>query len=222
MRMNPIFHPSMNTIARGSIMVGVLLVAALSGALIYFVRSPFMTNVGVAVEQRVPFSHLHHVRQLDIDCQYCHTSVTQSAFAGIPPTETCMTCHSQIWTEAPMLEPVRVSFQDEAPLEWNRVHNLSDFVYFDHSAHVNNGVGCESCHGQVDNMPLVWKENTLQMEWCLACHRAPEQYLRPIDEITTIGYEPPAGVTQSALGAQLVVDYGIEVGRLDDCSICHR
>lgn len=220
--MNFIFHPSMNTIARVSIIGAVLFVTGLSGALIYLVRSPIMTNVGVAVQQPVPFSHLHHVRQIGLDCQYCHTSVEDSSFANVPPTETCMTCHSQIWTEAPMLEPVRQSFQNETPIEWNRVHNLSDFVFFNHSAHVNNGVGCESCHGEVDNMPLTWKANTLQMEWCLACHRNPAQYVRPRDEITTMGYELPDGQDQLTVGTQLVAEYGIEVGRLDDCSICHR
>ena len=222
MLMNYIFHPSMNTIAMVSILGGILLVAVLGGAIYYFVQAPFMTNVGVAVDQPVPFSHLHHVRQLGIDCRYCHTSVDQSEFAGVPPTETCMTCHSQIWTEAPMLEPVRVSWQEEEPLQWNRVHNLAAFVYFNHSAHINNGIGCESCHGDVANMPLMWKANTLQMQWCLDCHRAPEQHLRPLEEVTTMGYEPPDGQTQEALGRELIAEYGIEVGRLDDCSICHR
>ncbi len=220
--MNLIFHPSMNTIARASIVGVILLVGVLGGAVFYFVQSPFMTNVGVAVDQPVPFSHLHHVRQLGMDCRYCHTSVEDSAFAGIPPTETCMTCHSQVWTEAPLLEPVRASWQNEEPMQWNRVHNLSGFVYYNHSAHVNNGVGCESCHGRIDNMPLTWKENTLQMGWCLQCHRDPAQYLRPNEEITTMGYELPEGVDQRTLGTQLIAEYGIEVGRLDDCSICHR
>jgi hypothetical protein len=220
--MNYIFHPSMNTILRfGVIGVGILVVA-LGGAFYFFIRAPFMTNVGVTVDQPVPFSHLHHVRQLGLDCRYCHTSVEESSFAGIPPTETCMTCHSQIWTEAPNLELVRASWQNEESILWNRVHNLSGFVYFNHSAHVNNGVGCESCHGRVDNMPLAWKEETLHMEWCLGCHRNPEKYVRPLDEITTMGYEVPEGTTQVALGSQLVAEYGIEVGRLDDCSICHR
>lgn len=220
--MNQVFHPSMNTIAKASIVGLVLLVGALGGAWFYFVQSPFMTNVGVSVEQPVPFSHLHHVRQLGIDCRYCHTSVENSSFANIPPTETCMTCHSQIWTEAPLLEPVRASWQNETPLQWNRVHFLSGFVYFNHSAHVNNGVGCESCHGRVDDMPLVRKTETLQMGWCLQCHRAPAENLRPNSEITTMGYEPPAGTDRAAMGAQLIAEYGIEVGRLDDCSICHR
>jgi hypothetical protein len=220
--MNFIFHPSMNTIVRFGAVGVVLLLAALAGAFYFFIRSPFMTNVGVAVEQPVPFSHLHHVRQLGLDCRYCHTSVEKSEFAGVPPTETCMTCHSQIWTEAPNLEPVRASWQNEEPILWNRVHNLSGFVYFNHSAHINNGVGCESCHGRVDNMPLTWKSNTLHMEWCLDCHRHPENHLRPLDEVTTMGYEVPEGMTQAQLGSQLVAEYGIEVGRLDDCSICHR
>jgi hypothetical protein len=174
----------------------------------------------VAQAQPVPFSHLHHVRQLGIECRYCHTSVEESSFAGIPPTETCMTCHSQVWTEAALLEPVRASFRTGEPLQWNRVNNVSDFVYFNHSIHVNKGIGCETCHGEVDRMPLTWKSKTLFMEWCLECHRQPEKFIRPAEKVFTMGYGLPANHDQ--LAQQLVADYGIEVGRLDDCSICHR
>lgn len=220
--MNQIFHPSMNTISKVTIFGAVFILIGLGAIVNSVIRSPFMTQVNVAREQPVPFSHLHHVDQLGIDCRYCHTSVENAAFAGIPPTETCMTCHSQIWTEAEILEPVRESFRTGQPLNWIRVHDLSDFVYFNHSIHVEKGVGCETCHGRVDQMPLTWKSETMFMEWCLECHRAPEKFIRPQDEVLTMGYELPEDHDQLALGEQLVDEYNIEVGRLDDCSICHR
>lgn len=222
--MNQIFHPSMNTISRVSIFGALFILVGLGGVVDYLVRSSYFTNVNVAVNQPVPFSHLHHVQQLGIDCRYCHTSVEEAAFANVPPTETCMTCHSQIWTEAPMLEPVRDSYQTGVPIEWNRVNNVSDFVYFNHSIHVDKGIGCETCHGRVDQMPLAWKEKTLFMEWCLECHRNPAQFIRPSEEVFTMGWDTstPEEFDRSIDGHQLVEAYGIEVGRLDDCSICHR
>ena len=218
--MKQIFHPSMNTIARFSIIGAGLLVVGLGVALYFFVKSPFMTEINVAREQPVPFSHLHHVRQLGLDCRYCHTSVEDSSFAGIPPTETCMTCHSQVWTEAALLQPVRDSFSSGMPIQWNRVNNVSDFVYFNHSIHVNKGIGCQTCHGNVDRMPLMSKAQTLQMGWCLQCHRHPEQYIRPKAEVFAMDYKVPAD--QNTMGQNLVAEYGIQAGRLDDCSICHR
>jgi ferredoxin len=146
--------------------------------------------------------------------------VEDAAFAGIPPTQTCMTCHSQIHTEAEVLEPVRASFRTSLPLKWTRVHDLSDFVYFDHSIHVNKGVACETCHGPVDEMALTWKTETMLMEWCLECHRAPEKFIRPSEEVLTIDWEMPEDHDQ--LAVRLIDEYNIEVGRLDDCSICHR
>lgn len=220
--MNQIFHPSMNTIARASIIGGVLAAIVLTIGINILVRSPYLTQVNVVREQPVPFSHQHHVAELGIDCRYCHTSVETSSFAGIPPTQTCMTCHSQIHTTAAILEPVRQSYQTGQPLQWTRVHKLSDFVYFNHSIHINKGVGCETCHGRVDQMPLMRKTQTMLMEWCLDCHRAPEKYIRPKEEVLTMGWQPPTGVDQLTLGKQLVAKYGIEVGRLDNCSICHR
>jgi len=217
--MNQIFHPSMNTVARVSIIGGVLLVTVLAAGWYFFVRSPFMTGVNIAVEQPIPFSHQHHVDEVGIECRYCHTSVENSAFAGVPPTQTCMTCHSQLFTDAEMLAPVRASYATGEPIKWNRLHDLSDFVYFNHSIHVNNGVGCETCHGRVDQMRLTYKAEPMFMEWCIQCHRAPEKYIRPLDEIYNMGYEPE---NQLAMGTQLVAEYGIETGRLDDCSICHR
>ena len=220
--MNQIFHPSMNTIARVSIIGGVLIAVAIGVALHFFVRSSYMTQVDVAREQPVPFSHLHHVTELGIDCRYCHTSVEDEAFAGIPPTQTCMTCHSQIHTDAEVLEPVRESYRTGQPLKWTRVYDLSDFVYFDHSIHVNKGIGCETCHGPVDQMPLTWKTETMLMEWCLECHRTPEEFIRPKEEVLTAGWELPPGHDQLTVGTQLVKEYNVETGRLDNCSICHR
>jgi hypothetical protein len=217
--MNQIFHPSMNTVARVSIIGGALLVAVLAAGWYFFVRSPFMTDVGLAAEQPIPFSHQHHVSEIGIECRYCHTSVEDAAFAGVPPTHTCMTCHSQLYTDAEILEPARASYATGKPLRWNRLHDLSDFVFFNHSIHVSNGVGCETCHGRVDQMPLTYKAEPMFMDWCLECHRAPEKYIRPLDEIYTMGYEPE---NQLAMGTQLVAEYDIETGRLDDCSICHR
>jgi len=153
-----------------------------------------------------------------IDCRYCHTSVETSTFAGIPPTKTCMNCHSQLWANSPFLEPVRASFRDDKSLHWIRVHDLPDFVYFNHSIHVKKGMGCESCHGRVDQMPLMQQVNSLQMEWCLNCHRNPEQFVRPRSEIFTMGYRP--AVSQAVLGPQLVKEYQIQPSTT--CSTCHR
>jgi hypothetical protein len=181
-------------------------------------RSDYATGAHAALEQPVPFSHKHHVGGEGIDCRYCHTSVEESAFAGLPPTETCMSCHSQIWSEAPVLEPVRESYRTGKPIKWTRVHHLAEFVYFDHSIHVNKGVGCETCHGRVDQMPLTWKENTLLMEWCLDCHRQPEQYVRPREAVFQMGWKP--GGDQLTLGRRLVKEYKIR--SLTDCYTCHR
>ena len=181
-------------------------------------RSSYVTDVNIAKSQPVPFSHKHHVAGLGIDCRYCHTSVEEAAFAGMPATETCMSCHSQIWADSPMLEPVRASFRTDKSLKWTRVHDLPGFVYFNHSIHVRKGFGCATCHGRVDQMPLAWKANTLHMEWCLDCHRNPERYVRPRAEVFNMAYQPPRD--QLVLGQKLVSDYRIR--RLTDCSICHR
>lgn len=216
--MPQIFRRSANTLARVSIVGGLLLAGGLVGLLIVLGRSSYVTRAQEFIQQPIQFSHLHHAGDDGIDCRYCHTSVETSAFAGIPPTKTCMNCHSQIWSTAAILEPVRVSFRDDRPLRWIRVHDLPDFVYFNHSIHVKKGMGCETCHGRVDEMPLMLQENSLQMEWCLTCHRAPEQFVRPRSEVFTMGYRPP--VPQSVLGPQLVKEYGIQ--SLTTCSTCHR
>ncbi|HXF06894.1 MAG TPA: cytochrome c3 family protein [Blastocatellia bacterium] len=218
--MAQIFHPSTNTISRVSIFGFVFILAALLWAVAEIQRSSYITQVGVARTQPVPFSHKHHVSGLGIDCRYCHTSVEESPFAGIPPTKTCMNCHSQIWADSPMLEPVRQSFRTDQSLRWLRVHDLPDFVYFDHSIHVKKGVGCVTCHGRVDRMPLMWREQPLTMEWCLECHRAPERFIRPREYVFDLEWRPPED--QLALGRQLVEQYHIKVGQLTNCSICHR
>lgn len=218
--MPQIFHPSTNTIAKASIFGAVFILAGVGWLTAALIRSPYMTGVGVALEQPVPFSHQHHVEGLGIDCRYCHTSVEESSFAGIPPTKTCMNCHSIIWNDAPILQPVRSSFQTETPIEWNRVHNLPDFVYFDHSIHVAKGVGCTSCHGQVNEMPLTWKANTFHMEWCLSCHREPENHLRPKENVFDMHWQTPENQTE--MGRELIEKYHIQVEKLTDCYVCHR
>jgi hypothetical protein len=229
-----IFHRSTNTISRATIYGAVFLVAALLWAVLELQRSPYITYAKVVRPQPVPFSHQHHVGGLGIDCRYCHTSVEKSPFAGIPPTKTCMNCHSQIWTGAPLLEPVRESFRTGKSLIWTRVNDLPDFVYFDHSIHINKGVGCNTCHGPVDKMPLMYAASTLQMEWCLDCHRAPEKYLRPRDEVFNMEYQQPASgepvcfdgkdyTDQKALGMALVAKYHLRnVTDITSCSTCHR
>jgi hypothetical protein len=216
--MAQIFHHSTNLISRLSIYGSVSILGLLGFALYEIGMSSYYTNVNVAREQPVPFSHKHHVGELGLDCRYCHTSVENSSFAGVPPTQTCMTCHSQIWTNAAMLEPVRASYRDDKSISWTRVNALPDFVYFDHSIHVSKGVGCTTCHGAVAEMPLTWRAQTLYMSWCIDCHRAPEKYVRPRSEVFNPVYTAPAHQIQ--LGLKLVKEYKIQ--RLTNCSTCHR
>ena len=218
--MSQIFQPSINTIVRVTVLAVVFILMGGAGLAYLYIRSPYETEVGVAKAQPVPYSHQQHVGGVGLDCRYCHTSVEESNFAGVPPTETCMGCHGHFSTDDPVLEPIRASAQNNQPLAWLRVHDLADFVYFSHAIHVKKGVGCETCHGRVDQMPVVSKVNTLQMDWCLECHRAPERFLRPADQIFTMGWQPPTD--QVTLGRQLVAEYGIKVDQLTDCSICHR
>jgi len=216
--MGQIFHPSANTLARAGIFGTVVLLAVLGWAAATWYRSDYVTEVHIARPQPVPFSHKHHVGGVGIDCRYCHTSVESSSFAGIPSTETCMSCHSQIWADSPTLEPVRASFRTDRSIEWTRIHTLPDYVYFDHSIHVAKGVGCATCHGRVDQMPLTWREKSLQMEWCLECHRAPERFVRPREQVFSMDWAPPED--QLALGQKLMREYKIH--KLTDCSTCHR
>ena len=190
--MAQIFDRSSNSLARMSLILTGLIVIALGVTLDQLQRSPWVTRQGQRPDQPVPFSHKHHVQGLGVQCQYCHVSVEKSSYAGIPPTKTCMNCHSQIWTNAALLEPVRHSWATGESLVWTKVHDLPDYVYFNHSIHVNKGLGCASCHGRVDQMPLMYQQNTLQMEWCLNCHRDPAKNLRPVSQTYNMAWEGPS------------------------------
>ena len=219
--MSQIFHHSANAIARVSIYGGIFIIGFLGWAGYQLDASHYSTRQSVPREQPVPFSHVHHVGGVGIDCRYCHTTVEDSSFANIPPVKTCMNCHSQIWRTSPTLEPVRAAFRTNSSIRWTRVHDLPDFVYFNHSIHVAKGVGCESCHGRVDQMPLMEMAQNLRMEWCLGCHRNPAPNLRPREFITTMGYKPAGD--QEVIGRQLVAEYKIQSPRvLTSCSTCHR
>jgi hypothetical protein len=218
--MPEIFGRSSNTIARVTLAGGVFSLLTLAWMVHAGYWSPWTTRVGVPLDQPVPFSHKHHVGDDGIDCRYCHDSVEKSSFAGIPSTDTCMTCHSHIWTDAPVLAMVRESFVRHERLRWNRVNDLPDFVFFNHSIHVKKGVGCTTCHGQVDQMPLTWKEHSLYMKWCLGCHREPERFVRPTNEVFSMSWRPSQN--QVAIGRKLVEQYQIKTAQLTDCSICHR
>ena len=216
--MAQIFHRSTNTISRVSIYGSVVLIAVLGYTADVVTETSYATEVHNARPQPVPFSHKHHVGELGLDCRYCHTSVEVSSSAGMPPTQTCMSCHSQIWTSASMLEPVRASFRDSTPIAWTRVNAVPDFVYFNHSIHVAKGVGCTTCHGPIAEMNITWRAQTLYMRWCLECHNAPEKYLRPRSEVFNAFYEPPPD--QEALGLRLMKEYKVQ--RLTNCTTCHR
>jgi hypothetical protein len=216
-----IFHRSFNTISRVTIFGAVFFAAFLGWCISVVARSSYVTNIGITRDQPIPFSHEHHVSALGIDCRFCHGSVEVSPYPGMPTSKTCMACHQQIWTGSPMLEPVRESYRTGKPIEWSRVHRLGEFVFFDHSIHVNKGVGCASCHGPVNQMPLTWQHGTLLMEWCLNCHRAPQDYIRPNQFVFDNDWTPESiDTTQAELGKKLVAEY--HVGTLIHCSTCHR
>jgi hypothetical protein len=216
--MAQIFHPSFNAISKVSIFGAVFILGAAVWGWDTLLRSSYATQVGVARHQPVPFSHKHHVAGLGIDCRYCHTSVEDAAFAGIPPTKTCMGCHSLVWADAPMLETIRESYRSDTSVEWTRVHDLPDFAYFDHSIHVRKGIGCSTCHGRVDQMPLLWRTETLNMDWCLACHRDPVASVRPRDKVFDMAFDPSSQTRaeREALAEKYHVKSQI------NCSICHR
>ena len=228
-----VFPRFTNTLARAMVFGIVPLIAALVWVPYTIMRSPFATGVGVAYEQPVPFSHARHVRSDEIDCRYCHTSVETSSFAGMPPTETCMHCHSQIGAQAPVLAPVRDSFQTGQPLAWKRVSTLPAYVHFNHSIHVYKGVGCVTCHGRVDLMvpleqkfplesriPVIWQAEPFTMEWCLTCHRHPEKFIRPREHVFNMEWQSPRD--QETFGRKLVEQYKIQDARsLTTCSTCH-
>jgi hypothetical protein len=225
--MPQVFHPAFNTISRVSIFGAVFAVAAaiLIGGVI--VRSPYATEVGVVRVQPVPFSHQHHVGDVGIDCRYCHQTVETSAFAGLPSTDVCLDCHSQLWSESPMLAPVRESWRSGSPLRWSRVHDLPDFAYFHHGIHVHKGVSCVECHGRVDLMPLMYRVESLHMEWCLECHRNPAGRLRPREAVTLMEWDAremdwfaPEDEVHAGIEGSLIDAYDVQ--SKTDCSICHR
>ena len=219
--MPQLFHRGLNTLSRVSIAGTLLGLAALGWALYVVGWSPYVTSERIARVQPVPFSHKHHVADLGIDCRYCHTSVENSSFAGIPPTKTCMNCHQEIWFGSPVLEPVHASYRDGRSIPWQRIHNLPEFVYFDHHIHVAKGVGCASCHGRIDQMPLTYQEQPLLMGWCLDCHRNPAPNLRPREMVFDMTWQAPKD--NPTLGAELVKQYHVRsVEELTSCSTCHR
>lgn len=212
------FSRSTNTIARFSLLAIVVAVCFVLWAAAMIVRSPYEMMQNIPREQPVPFSHEHHVGGLGIDCRYCHITVERSSYANIPATEICMNCHSQMWASSPTLAPVRESYRTGKSIEWTRVNDLPEYVYFNHSIHVHQGVGCSTCHGRVDKMPLTWQAQPLTMKWCLQCHRNPENYIRPRDQVFNMAYAPPPD--QVALGTRLMKQYRIK--SLTSCSTCHR
>jgi hypothetical protein len=219
--MSQIFKPSINTFAKLSVLAASLVAVIILTILLVGERSPYgAARAGIAVAQPVRFSHELHSGSLNIGCRYCHGTAEVSSYGGIPDTHTCMSCHSQIATYSELLQPVRTSYETGEPLVWNKVHDLAEHVYFNHSIHIAKGFGCETCHGRVDQMPLVWQAEPMPMSWCLECHWEPERFIRPVEEVYTFGWQPP--VDQVELGRQLVAEYDINTEGLDNCSICHR
>jgi hypothetical protein len=228
--MPQVFPRYTNTLSKVSIIGSLVLFAFVAWVCIVYTRSSYGTDAGVVRVQPVPFSHQHHVGILGIDCRYCHTTVEHSSFAGIPPTKTCMNCHSQIWVGSDVLEPVRANYRTGESLRWPRVYNLPGFVYFDHSIHIHKGVGCVSCHGRIDEMPFTFQVPSLLMEWCLDCHRHPEEHLRPREQVFNMKWEPEQErdssgrpYDQLTLGRKLTSEYKIhDSSFLTSCSVCHR
>ncbi|MBX3095774.1 MAG: cytochrome c3 family protein [Fimbriimonadaceae bacterium] len=247
--MAQLFAPAANTIATASLfaLAGLPFVLVAGSAI---TRGSFNTKVGVPLNQPAPFSHKHHVKELGIDCRFCHVSVETSANAGAPPTEVCMTCHSQIWTNSPLLQPIRQSWETNTPVKWNLVNRAPDFVYFNHAVHIAKGVNCNTCHGKIQEMEITWKGQAFHMGWCLDCHEDPSKYmveispeksLTPRQQVFEVYRKISAGVPLSAVemklmeglpqrapndkvheGVKLMADRGINKSALTDCYICHR
>ena len=216
--MPPLFRPWVDHVVRAALVIVVVVIIGGPILLMAWVRTPYITGQGVPFDQPISFDHRHHVRDDGIDCLYCHVSATRAASAGIPPTELCLNCHNQIWNDSPLLQVVWHSFASRQPIAWTRVTRLPDFVFFNHAAHTTAGVGCETCHGRIDRMARVYQAAPLTMGWCLDCHRAPERYLRPRDQVTTMGWQPPD--VQLVVGRALKQRYRVRA--LTDCTTCHR
>jgi hypothetical protein len=216
--MAPLFQRRANQTIRRGLLLLLVLVVGCPTALMLYVRSPYVTGEGYPRDQPIEFDHRHHTRDDGIDCRYCHHEVERSRFAGIPSTSLCMGCHSQIWNDSPQIEPLRRSYYSGVPVRWNRVHHLPDFAYFDHSIHVAKGVGCVTCHGRVDQMAEVRQVSSLQMRWCIDCHRDPTPHLRPPQEVTNMTWEPPGN--PRTVGARIAAELDVE--SLTHCTACHR
>src|SRR5881227_406856 len=227
--MPQIFRHSTNYLARATIFGAVFILLAALWVTAEIMRSGWNTGAYIERQQPIQFSHKHHAGDDGIDCRYCHTSVETSASAGMPPTKTCMNCHSQIWNDSPYLEIVRTSWRENKPIEWTRVHDLPDYVYFNHSIHINKGIGCSTCHGRVDQMPIVYQYSSLQMEWCLECHRAPERFIRPREQVFNMEWQAENAAAENKTAAQLarglalLSEYHVRhKAILQSCSTCHR
>ena len=218
--MTQIFSPAADTWLRLFMVGGLALVGGSLAGVIGFARSAYVTSTGFRRHQPVPFSHKHHAGELGIDCRYCHTGVETGPQAGLPPTTTCMTCHSQIWSSAAMLEPVQKSLADNKAIVWTRVAKLPDYVFFRHDIHIAKGVGCESCHGRINMMPLTYRAKAFTMEFCIDCHRDPAPNLRPADHVTDMTWRPPSDAR--AQGEVIAAQEGIRFGELTHCYVCHR
>ncbi|HSK71064.1 MAG TPA: cytochrome c3 family protein [Pyrinomonadaceae bacterium] len=219
--MAQVFNRSANNVAKISLVVAAILAGTAFYVYTQVARSSYLTGAFIEKQQPVQFSHKHHTGDDGIDCRYCHTTVETTATAGMPPTQTCMNCHNQLFADQPYLEPIRESFRENIPIQWERVHDLPDYVYFNHSIHVAKGVGCSTCHGQIDNMPAVFQVNTLQMEWCLSCHRQPENFIRPKSEIYNTNWSD--GDLSPEQRQTLKTNYKIRgKEELTNCNICHR
>jgi hypothetical protein len=219
--MAQLFSPAADTWLRLSMLA---LLALMSGTLVGAIgiaHSAFVTSTDRVPHQPVPFSHRHHVGELGIDCRYCHADVEKGPKAGLPPTATCMTCHSQIWTNAAMIAPVRESLANHTPIPWIRVAKLPDYVFFRHDVHIAKGVGCVSCHGRIDKMPLTYRAKAFTMKFCLDCHRDPIPHLRPQNHITDMTWKPKKGDAPARV-SQIAAHTGIRVGELTHCYVCHR
>jgi hypothetical protein len=217
--MPQLFPPSVDLYAKFFALGVVIILVGGTYSFYLLNRSPYWTNVGVTLEQPVPFSHKHHAGELGIDCRFCHASVATSSYAGMPDTQTCMTCHSQVWKDAPMLAPVRQSYAEDKPMKWNTVNEMPGYVYFNHSIHINKGVGCSSCHGRVDEMPITWKATDMTMAWCLACHRNPASSLRGPGQVFQMDWTTPM---DPHVGQDRLIARNIQKDHLTDCSACHR
>lgn len=218
--MAQIFRPGANAIVLAIVLALAVVPVAVLAAGAAYEWTTHVTDVGIIRDQPVPFSHKHHAAELGIDCRYCHTSVDRTAYAGMPPTETCMSCHSQIWTNAALLAPIRESLATNTSIRWQRVNRVPAYVYFDHSIHVAKGVGCSTCHGNVLDMALMVKQEPMTMDWCLDCHRDPARHLRPHEAVFDMTWQPPSN--QAEVGRQLAIAAHVRESHLTDCSVCHR